>query len=371
MTASPVSSFDASTRLYQRLLLSLGFATGCSSVPNTGDCEPPPTAVVTVSRDPLLDTALDTATPEVPLADCPTDYRDAINFVVRSGEPLPCEMGNDFHLQSQAEAECTYEYTCNVCCGYGRPFLDADGAPVKAEAASGPGWDGGPHRPRVVGLSPGERAEIGRYWLENARAEHSSVAGFHRFALDLLTHGAPPELIARAQRAAAQELVHALDCFTLASAYLGHPVGPAPLGLGTHAPIAASLAQLAAWTLRDGAIGETLAAHLAGRAMAGTSDPAVRAVLANIVRDETEHAELAWAALQWALAVGGDEVRDAVRAVLAGLAEPTPHAGDWTPRHADHGVPSPVEEVQEAKACIARVVLPLASALLGGGRVAA
>ena len=135
--------------------------------------------------------------------------------------------------------------------------------------------------------------------------------------------------------------------------------------MGGHAVIATSLAQLAAWTARDGALGETLAAYLAERALAETTDPAVRAVLDRIVRDETGHAELAWATIRWAIDRGGVEVREAVRAVFDEIGEPKAHTGAWSPHFVRHGVPSPELEKRAADHCIAQVILPVAEALLG------
>ncbi|MDP2305760.1 MAG: ferritin-like domain-containing protein [Pseudomonadota bacterium] len=366
---------EAARALRNHLLLSLGLgltgASGCSGFGGTCDERPP--RVVTVSLDALAeDTGVDTGADSGTTADpdvCPPSGDAALDLLLTSDE-IFCGAQNP-QLLEQSGRDCTYEYTCFTCCGYGRPYLDGTGTPVEAEAIPVAGWADGPDRPDVTELTAAERAEIGRYWRENARAEHSSVAGFHRFALDLLAHGAPPGLIARAQRAAAQELRHALDCFTLASAYLGEPIGPAPMQMGGQAPIAANLAQLAAWTARDGALGETLAAWLAERALAGATDPAVRAVLERIVRDETEHAELAWATVRWAIEAGGDEVREAVAAVFARLGDPQPHPLEWTERLAAHGVPSPEQERADATVCVTSVILPVAQALLAAGRLAA
>jgi hypothetical protein len=304
------------------------------------------------------------------LDSCPTEKGPGLIDLLEAGEDVDCHIEN-LQLVEETEQTCTYEYECYSCCGYGRPFLDASGRPVTAEAIQSAGWDDGTLRPSMVALTRAERAAVARYWTWNARAEHSSVAGFHRFALDLLAHGAPPELIARAQRAASQELQHALDCFTLASAYTGEHVRPDRMDLGSSAPIATSLAQLAAWTARDGAVGETLAAYLAERALARTGDEAVRAVLTRIVRDETEHAELAWATLRWAIEVGGDDVRLAIAAVFETIRNPKAHPAEWTPCLAAHGVPSPDDEEADAQTAIARVVLPVARALLTATSAAA
>lgn len=357
---------DPSDTLRLRLLVALGLGASTLSGCGVVKCDNPP-QTITVSLDALAgdsgdtsqDTAADTA---AALEDCPTDAAAAAELIYAGG--ASCSV-LDPVLTAQSDRDCTYEYTCRVCCGYGRPFLDETGAPALAGTAPGTAWAREAGAPDVAALDPSERQAVGEYWLQNARAEHSSVAGFNRFVLDLLSHGGPPELVARAQAAASQELQHALDCFRLASAYLGRPVGPGPLDMGGHAVIAKSVAELAAWTARDGAVGETLAAYLAGRALADTTDLAVRAVLERIVRDETEHAELAWATIQWAVETGGPEVREAVRAVFANLGEPVGHAGAWAPRFAAHGVPCPSDETRAAARCIAQVILPVADALLG------
>ncbi len=362
---------SATEKLRRHLILVLGLAGPDLACGDT--CENP-RMTVTINLDLMGDGAGNDTGPgpidvgaDVPFERCPTD-REEIGSLLYASPDVDCDT-RAHRLLAEEGRECTYEYACYTCCGYGRPFLDESGAAIAAEVAPMLGWADGPHHPDVADLTPDQRVVIGGYWRENARAEHSSVAGFHRFALDLLAHGAPAELVARAQRAAAQELRHALDCFTLASAYLGAPIGPAPMDMGGRAVVARTLAELAAWTVRDGAVGETLAAHLAERALAGATDPAVRAVLATIVRDETAHAELAWATVKWAIDEGGDDVRDAVRAVLARVSEPTPHAIAWSPGLAAHGIPAPAAELEAARACIRDVIHPVAAALLAPPRL--
>lgn len=351
--------------LRSRLLLSLGLATtqaGCFHCNNGTSTDTATVDLEALSSDTGVEDTAGTGDTGAAPEECPTDPEDAAALL----EDVLGWNVDDAVLVEQDGALCTYSYTYTYtpCCMYGRPYLDARGRPVEAETTPGPEWVHGGDRPVVSALSASEREALAGYWLENARSEHSSVAGFHRFALDLLAHGAPPALLAGAQRAAAQELRHALDAFTLASAYRGAPVRPAPMDMGGSAPVAKTLAELAAWTARDGAIGETLAVHLASVALAGTVDPAVRAVLETVVRDETEHAELAWATLRWAVEVGGDEVREAIRAVFASLGEPAPHALPWTPALAAYGVLAPEVERAEAGTCVAEVIRPVAMALL-------
>lgn len=273
-----------------------------------------------------------------------------------------CE--DDATLVEQAGTLCAYTISCEQwsCCGYGRPYLDDTGTAVTAETTADDAWSR--THPVDAALSDADRAQLAAFWTKNAVSEHSSVAGFHRFALDLLAHGAPPELVRRAGRAADQEITHALDCFTLASAYGGSRTGPAPLALGGSAPVAKTLAELAAWTVRDGVIGETIAAYLAEESRLLASDPEVRRALAVVVRDETDHAALAWETLMWALSVGGEEVRLAVRGVFSSLAHPTSAPERSTPGTIAHGIlPAAARDAAVAR-CIDEVIRPvMASAL--------
>ncbi len=351
--------------LRQHLLVTLGLGavgTGCWVVP--GGCENP-TYVTTVDLVAQRDTGsadtADTGAPAEAPTTCPDSWEAAYLIEGSGQEGDHCQ--DEITLLEQDGDQCTYEHMCWSCCAYGRPYLDEDGQPVESPTAPTDRW----REPVVVPidtLSAEEREALAGFWLHNARAEHSSVAGFHRFALDLLAHGAPPELLLRVQHAAAQEVRHAVTCFSLASVYGGEAVGPAPMELGERAPIASSLAELAVWTLRDGAVGETLAAYLAQRALEHTTAPAARRALEEIVRDETQHAELAWATLRWALELGGDEVAVAIRGFLAKLGPPERRSDRWTPAMGAHGWLSPDDEHEAARTCLAEVVLPVAEALL-------
>ena len=110
----------------------------------------------------------------------------------------------------------------------------------------------------------------------------------------------------------------------LASAYAGQCVGPAAL------PVDGALADdtrrgIVATLVREGCIGETVAALEAAEAREHATDPVVRAVLQQIAADETRHAELAWRALRWALDSDNVELARAVGEELeAALYEPAP-----------------------------------------------
>jgi hypothetical protein len=128
--------------------------------------------------------------------------------------------------------------------------------------------------------------------------EHASIAAFARFALQLLGMGAPPELVSGAQRAMADETEHAQLAFALASAYAGSDVGPGPLPING-ALDGGDLRGVIGTLIREGCIGETIAAIEAMEARKVAVDPAVRAVLGKIAGDEARHAELAWLTLSW------------------------------------------------------------------------
>lgn len=222
-------------------------------------------------------------------------------------------------------------------CGcYGRPLV-LEGRATQAPAVRTDAWARG-RTADLAGLSATERERLAAFWTENGLAEHSSVAGFARFTLDLVALGAPAGLVSRAQFASIEEIHHARLCFALASGYRGAPVGPGPLPMPEGAPVARTLVELAVTTAREGAVGETLSALLAAEMLSRATDPAVRAVLAIIVRDEARHAELAWATLRWAVEVGGDEVRVAVREELARAAMRASDPGPVDPRLAAHGM---------------------------------
>jgi hypothetical protein len=63
----------------------------------------------------------------------------------------------------------------------------------------------------------------------------------------------------------------------------------------------------------EGCVDETLGVVELAERLAVTTDPAVATVLAALIRDERRHAQLAWRSLAWAVSVGGDSVRHALR----------------------------------------------------------
>jgi hypothetical protein len=201
--------------------------------------------------------------------------------------------------EPQSDGSCCYYHCTGSCCG--RPFLVAGQARVAASVVRADWVDAAAESGNVCRAS--SRAlgvRIANEWLTDAAMEHASVAAFARFTLELLAFGAPSELVEDSQRAGLDEVRHARACYTLAARFEGVARGPGALDL-TGAEPAPSLRECTRRTFSEGCIGETEAALCAQRALDVTSDPRIRELLAQIVEDETRHAELAWRFVAWAL----------------------------------------------------------------------
>lgn len=196
---------------------------------------------------------------------------------------------------------------------HGRPLRQGDTLRV-AEPVIGSAWGEGPE-PLVGELDAITRRALGEAWLRDALEEHAAVGAFAQLAFSLLALGAPADLLSRTQQAAAQEVEHARLCFSLASVYLGTPIGPGPLAVGAVDP--PDLVKLALESWRDGCLGEGASAAVARAARRRAHDPAVCAALSVISRDEAAHAELGWDVIDLCLERGGRPVADALRDEVA------------------------------------------------------
>lgn len=234
----------------------------------------------------------------------------------------------------------------------GRPYV-VDGVQRAAGPARRADWaehrlDGPRAAPGAARRTTRDRA-LAEAWLRDARLEHASVASFAVFALDLLALGAPAELVARAHRAALDEIDHATRCFALASGYAGEPLGPGALLTGVSTPRPslcpvdaaatrlraspgepgelrprcrdARLAEAVDAAIREGCVAETRAALLAEAQQHASDDAASRAALAKIAIDEADHAALAFDFVAWALEQGGASTRSIVERALSDATE--------------------------------------------------
>jgi hypothetical protein len=196
-----------------------------------------------------------------------------------------------------------------------RPFLVAS-RPRAGALVARSDWTA-PAAPGAIELDARTARALAEAWLEDGRQEHASIAAFARFTMLALAVGAPPEFAQGSQGASLDEIAHANGCLALARRYGAGDVGPGPVSLAGAMPEQdAALADLAALTVHEGCVGETLGVLLATEQLSTATDPEVRALLERIVRDEQRHAELAWRFVRWAIERGGEEVRRAVAAAF-------------------------------------------------------
>ena len=197
-------------------------------------------------------------------------------------------------------------------------------------------WSGRRADRRDAGLTRRHRRLLAAHWRRAAELEHASVVAFEHLRAQLESVGAPEALVARCSVAAAQERVHAEHCFALASRYLGAEVRPGRLdapALGEP-----TLAEIAAESLRDGALNEGYAAWIAAQQLLACADEQVAATLRIVAKDEAAHAALSWAVLEWCLAAGGGSVALAVHAESARLPRLATSDGEGDPVLAAHGM---------------------------------
>ena len=101
--------------------------------------------------------------------------------------------------------------------------------------------------------------EIGLQWLQQAEAEHASVASFARHTLQLMSIGAPSELLFASQEASVDEIKHAKMCYGFASSFIGTDMGPGTLDVEESLENL-DLKDIIRSVIQEGCIEETLSA---------------------------------------------------------------------------------------------------------------
>lgn len=287
-----------------------------------------------------------------------------------------CELPAD---SCSADADCTGGSFCLVgesgrsCQGgsvCGRPFIIASEVRL-APAHTTPGWlrsDTSTEHAAVMAqpVSPELARRLADHWTAIGLMEHASIAAFARFTLQLLSMGAPLELIEASNRAQADEARHARLAFELATGYAGAPVGPGPLSLA--GPLLdADWEAILRTTIEEGCIGETCAAMEAALAADLCAEPAVAQILRGIAEDEARHAALAWRAVQWMLALRPSLKTPAQRAFAeaAALTSSSTSGLSLTPRSPaeEHGALERATLAACRQRSIREVVLPCARQL--------
>lgn len=223
---------------------------------------------------------------------------------------------------------------------------------------------------RAAAMEPALRARVAELWTTAARYEHASIASFDRFALQLLSLGAPPGLLEGAHRAALDEIEHARLSFRVASIYAGRPLGPGPLPIDPPVLADFSLGTVLAQTVEEGCVGETLAAAHAEQLLEHVVGSALRKVFAIIQRDEATHAALAYQLARWAIATFGDGARrsidQAFDRAIAELHALSPE-GAGEPELWSHGQLSEADKHALSLRALAEIVEPARRELLWMG----
>lgn len=127
---------------------------------------------------------------------------------------------------------------------------------------------------------------LGREFANMASLEAGAALAFSQLARELDRHGVSPQLARRARRAAREEVRHAQLVGGLARAHGGQFEVTAPIDTGR------TLEALAQENATEGCVRETLGALIGLHQSQHASDATVRAVLAEVSRDELGHA--AW-----------------------------------------------------------------------------
>ncbi|MDP3277840.1 MAG: hypothetical protein Q8Q09_21835 [Deltaproteobacteria bacterium] len=143
-------------------------------------------------------------------------------------------------------------------------------------------------------------------WLADGAAYEAIAAiAFERLGAELQRFGAPSDLIARAQRAAQDERRHASVMAALAAGE-----GRESAAVTSHEIPARTLADIAIENAGEGCVRETLGAVIMAYQAQHAGGASMREALAQIAREEAEHAQWSWDLDAWARTQLSSEVID-------------------------------------------------------------
>jgi hypothetical protein len=150
--------------------------------------------------------------------------------------------------------------------------------------------------------APAEAREAAqRVWTLSAFSEVASAAAFAEIAGCLLAAGAPLDLSAAAGDFVVDEVLHAELCARVAMAMGGAVPLEVDLSRLVRPPEApAPLLRAAELVVRTSCVGEALTVPILRATRKASRSPLVRAVIARIVKDESQHAEIGPWFLDWA-----------------------------------------------------------------------
>jgi len=172
---------------------------------------------------------------------------------------------------------------------------------------------------------PAELAhELADAWTTAAHEARASVGVHARFALQLMSLGAPAPLLAACARVMQDEVAHAQACFSLARRFSGHDITPEPLA--PERSLDDDRSAIVLEVIARGCIRAAVAALCAREALEHCQDPATREVLMLSQNTKAQEAQLAWRFVAWSLRGAGADLQDRARVAfltaLGGQAAP-------------------------------------------------
>ena len=265
-------------------------------------------------------------------------------------------------------ADAAEGYRARARSAVGTPFV-VDGFARTAEVGVGSDWIASGVCPWTDGLNADARRALAEHWTRAALLQHAAVAAFARLVMQLMSLGAPPDLIDEAQVAMGDKTADAKLCFALASAYAGSNVQPRRLNIN-RALSGDSPLDVLRVVVREGCIGGTLAAVEAAEGRSSATDTVVKQVLSRIRDDETRHAELAWRTVKWAIGAGLTTPAEMERELLAAVEQSSVEVVDAARQEgrgdlASHGLLSPATIAEVRRVALESVVRPAVDALTG------
>jgi len=139
-------------------------------------------------------------------------------------------------------------------------------------------------------------------WRARIAAEYTSAAVTHNLVLWLIQAGAPPDLIYDGLAIVTDELVHSrmsAEVYAAAGGTEAPAIDQNALGLHRAGELPADIVRAA---VRVFCLGETVAVPLFSHLREACTQPAARAALDRILKDEVRHRDFGWDLLDWCIA---------------------------------------------------------------------
>jgi hypothetical protein len=136
-------------------------------------------------------------------------------------------------------------------------------------------------------------------WRARIAAEYTSAAVTHNLVLWMIQAGAPPDLIYDGLAIVTDELVHSrmsAEVYAAAGGTEPPAIDQTQLGLSREDALDRDILRAA---VRVFCLGETVAVPLFSHLRDGCTEPAARAALDRILKDEVRHRDFGWDLLDW------------------------------------------------------------------------